>query len=99
MSEVDTGATPLAIPVITQPLVVVNTIETLSPTSVNVTEAPPLRVPGVIIELPPPSTSRTNVTICPATPSASAGVVAVPGVVTNIRPPVAVTADVADVYA
>ena len=57
MSEVDTGATPLAIPVITQPLVVVNTIETLSPTSVSETEAPPLRVPGVIIEAPPPATS------------------------------------------
>jgi hypothetical protein len=37
--EVDTGATPLAIPVITHPLVAVYTIDKLSPTSVNVTEA------------------------------------------------------------
>ena len=99
MSEVDTAADPLAIPVITHPLVVVKTIETLSPTSVNVTEVAPLRVSGVITETPPPSTSITNVTVCPATPSASAGVVEPDGVVTNMRPPVAVSADVADVYA
>ena len=37
--EVDTGATPLAMPVTIQPLVVVYIIETESPASVNVTEA------------------------------------------------------------
>jgi hypothetical protein len=39
MREVDTGATPLAIPVTIQPLVAVYIKETLSPASVNVTEA------------------------------------------------------------
>ena len=62
-------------------------------------EAPPLSVSGVQIEFPPPSTSKTTIALCPATPSASSGLVAVPGVVTSIRPPVAVTADDADVYA
>jgi hypothetical protein len=98
-NDVDTGATPLASEVITHPLVAVNTAVKASPTSVNVMEAPPLSVSGVIIAFPPPSTSKTTVTLCPATPSASAGVAAVEGVVTSIRPPVAVTADVAAVYA
>jgi hypothetical protein len=95
--EVDTGATPLAIPVITHPLEAVYTIDKLSPTSVNVTEAPPLRIAGVTTQTAS-ATSKTIVTICPTAPAAGAGVVEVVAAVTSTRPPVNVTAVDADVY-
>ena len=61
MSTFVTGADPLASLITTHPRVAVYTIETLSPTSVNVTEVPPLKVAGVITATPPPSISKTKV--------------------------------------